>query len=302
MQNILNSWSNLKKIAEEKARIPIAYVIFVLLNVLIYSKKGMIISNIVTSNHTVKTVLELFFDLLSIIYNNIYIVFAVTISIFLLILFLFEKTAIFNILPDDTEYVNGMVESWNPVSAANRLFNLILNLSTRYFIYYIVLIFIINSEYISLKNNLVILGDPQKDYLLNILWSINYFILLYHIIRAAFVIKYKDDKRSLKLSNFRYNEISKFNVSSKYETIQYIIVKDTYDLKQYYLLEGRTHKQELKEFNSFSSKNKRENHTYWIKEEIPLTARSYQILDKSENLSDLVYYYNELKEKYKEIT
>ena len=87
MQNIINSWSNLKKIAEEKVRIPIAYVIFILLNVCIYSKKGMIISNIATSNQTVKTVLELFLELLSIIYNNIYIVFVVTISIFLLILF-----------------------------------------------------------------------------------------------------------------------------------------------------------------------------------------------------------------------
>ena len=36
----------------------------------------------------------------------------------------------------------------------------------------------------------------------------------------------------------------------------------------------------------------------WIKEEIPKFKRQYHILDKSENLSDIIYYYDELKKKY----
>ncbi|MCY7221849.1 hypothetical protein MK546_07115 [Streptococcus cristatus] len=297
MNNIIVNWTKLKKITEETTKVPFTYLIFILLSVLIYSGKGQNISEIVTSNYIIKQILVLLTELLSLIYNNYIAIFVAIVLAAILILVLFWKTSVFNILPNDIEYTDGTVISWNPVSAAQRLFNLIVNLSTDCFICYYLLNFIINTKYFEVKYYLIFFKNSEIDNLLNILMVVNYIILLSFVLKALFVIKYKDTKRWLKFSS-EYEVISSFSVSSEDDTIQYIVARDGYTFTNYYLLQVQTHKRQLKEMKGGLSIAGDSSRQEYIKEEIPLSKRSYRILDKGENLSDIVYYYDELKKKY----
>ena len=137
----------------------------------------------------------------------------------------------------------------------------------------------------------------ENSNILNILWSVNCLILFRLILQAFFVIKYTDKKRYLKYS-LRYNTISSFSISSERNTVLYMIVRNSSDFSNYYLLQVETHKQQLKETIGGLSNNNGAIRREWIKEEIPKFKRQYHILDKSENLSDIIYYYDELKKKY----
>lgn len=146
MNNIIDIWSKLKEITEETIKVPFTYMMFFLLNVLIYSGKGQQISEVITLSNVIRQIITLLTELLSIIFNNYIGILLIVTLIALLILVLFKKTNIFNKLPEDIEYTDGTVVSWNPLSAVNRLFSLIFSLSTDYFIFYCCLIFIINSK------------------------------------------------------------------------------------------------------------------------------------------------------------
>lgn len=276
MNNIIDIWSKLKEITEETIKVPFTYMMFFLLNVLIYSSKGQQISEVITLSNVIRQIITLLTELLSIIFNNYIAILLIVTLIALLILVLFKKTNIFNKLPEDIEYTDGTVVSWNPLSAVNRLFSLIFSLSTDYFIF---------------------LKKQENSNILNILWSVNCLILFRLILQAFFVIKYTDKKRYLKYS-LRYNTISSFSISSERNTVLYMIVRNSSDFSNYYLLQVETHKQQLKETIGGLSNNNGAIRREWIKEEIPKFKRQYHILDKSENLSDIIYYYDELKKKY----
>ncbi|MBM7643339.1 hypothetical protein [Streptococcus loxodontisalivarius] len=297
MENIISSWSKLKKITEEYTKLPIIYILFVFLNLLVYLDKGTEISRFLTTNLVLKKLIGLLLEILSIVYDNILVIYTVLFIVILVILLLFEKTPIFNSLPEDIEYISGYIESWNPVSAAKRLFSLIVNLSTNLFVVYIFTIFIIKPDKFFIENNFVVIKEITEETVINFLWYLNYIFLIYMVLRSLFVIKYKGDNSYLKLDSFRYNEISSFNVSNEWETNCIMIVKDTYNFKQYYLLEGQTHRQVWKERSISHFGVSKEQEFYWQKEAIPISKRSYKILDKSENLSDIVYYYKELKKR-----
>ncbi|WP_270317669.1 hypothetical protein [Streptococcus salivarius] len=297
MNNIIDNWSKLKEITEETIKVPFTYMMFFLLNVLIYSSKGQQISEVITLSNVIRQIITLLTELLSIIFNNYIAILLIVTLIALLILVLFKKTNIFNKLPEDIEYTDGTVVSWNPLSAVNRLFSLIFSLSTDYFIFYCCLIFIINPNFYIVDDYFIFLKNQENSNILNILWSVNCLILFRLILQAFFVIKYTDKKRYLKYS-LRYNTISSFSISSERNTVLYMIVRNSSDFSNYYLLQVETHKQQLKETIGGLSNNNGAIRREWIKEEIPKFKRQYHILDKSENLSDIIYYYDELKKKY----
>lgn len=298
MENVVDSWSKLKKVTEEYTRIPINYILFIVLNILIYLDKGQLLSALVISNSVLKNIFVLLLEILSIFYDRILTIYIFVVIVMVLILLLFEKTPVFNLLPKDIEYVNGYTESWNPVSAVNRLFNLLINLSTSWYVVYVFILFIIKPGNFSIENSYVIIRKVSEESLINFLWNINYLVLCLIVVRSLFVIKYKDIESHLKFSNLRYNVVSEFDSSNDNETIKYLIVKDTYNFKQYYLLKCETHRRELKEIRDLSFNGQEETRTYWEKEVIPISKRNYKILDKSENLSDLTYYYEELKKQF----
>ena len=298
MGNVVDSWSKLKKVTEEYTRIPINYILFIVLNVLIYLDKDQLLSDLFISNSVLKNIFVLLLEILSIFYDRILTIYILVVIVMVLILFLFEKTPVFNLLPKDIEYVNGYTESWNPVSAVNRLFNLLINLSTSWYVVYVFILFIIKPGNFSIENNYVIIRKVSEESLINFLWNINYLVLCLIVVRSLFVVKYKDIESHLKFSNLRYNVVSEFDSSNDNETIKYLIVKDTYNFKQSYLLKCETHKRELKEIRDTSFNSQEETRTYWEKGEIPISKRNYKILDKSENLSDLTYYYEELKKQF----
>lgn len=298
MENVVDSWSKLKKVTEEYTRIPINYILFIVLNVLIYLDKDQLLSDLVISNSVLKNIFILLLEILSIFYDRILTIYIFVIIVMVLILFLFEKTPVFNLLPKDIEYVNGYTESWNPVSAVNRLFNLLIKLSTSWYVVYVFILFIIKPGNFSIENNYVLIRKVSEESLINFLWNINYLVLCLIVVRSLFVIKYKDIESHLKFSNLRYNVVSEFDSSNDDETIKYLIVKDTYNFKQYYLLKCETHKRELKKIKDLSFNGQEVTRTYWEKGVIPISKRNYKILDKSENLSDLIYYYEELKKQF----
>ncbi|QLB51254.1 hypothetical protein FFV08_00275 [Streptococcus sanguinis] len=298
MENVVDSWSKLKKVTEEYTRIPINYILFIVLNVLIYLNKDQLLSDLVISNSVLKNIFILLLEILSIFYDRILTIYIFVIIVMVLILFLFEKTPVFNLLPKDIEYVNGYTESWNPVSAVNRLFNLLIKLSTSWYVVYVFILFIIKPGNFSIENNYVLIRKVSEESLINFLWNINYLVLCLIVVRSLFVIKYKDIESHLKFSNLRYNVVSEFDSSNDDETIKYLIVKDTYNFKQYYLLKCETHKRELKKIKDLSFNGQEVTRTYWEKGAIPISKRNYKILDKSENLSDLIYYYEELKKQF----
>ena len=298
MENVVDSWSKLKKVTEEYTRIPINYILFIVLNLLIYLDKDQLLSDLVISNSVLKNIFILLLEILSIFYDRILTIYIFVIIVMVLILFLFEKTPVFNLLPKDIEYVNGYTESWNPVSAVNRLFNLLIKLSTSWYVVYVFILFIIKPGNFSIENNYVLIRKVSEESLINFLWNINYLVLCLIVVRSLFVIKYKDIESHLKFSNLRYNVVSEFDGSNDDETIKYLIVKDTYNFKQYYLLKCETHKRELKKIKDLSFNGQEVTRTYWEKGVIPISKRNYKILDKSENLSDLIYYYEELKKQF----
>ena len=298
MENVVDSWSKLKKVTEEYTRIPINYILFIVLNLLIYLDKDQLLSDLVISNSVLKNIFILLLEILSIFYDRILTIYIFVIIVMVLILFLFEKTPVFNLLPKDIEYVNGYTESWNPVSAVNRLFNLLIKLSTSWYVVYVFILFIIKPGNFSIENNYVLIRKVSEESLINFLWNINYLVLCLIVVRSLFVIKYKDIESHLKFSNLRYNVVSEFDSSNDDETIKYLIVKDTYNFKQYYLLKCETHKRELKKIKDLSFNGQEVTRTYWEKGVIPISKRNYKILDKSENLSDLIYYYEELKKQF----
>lgn len=298
MENVVDSWSKLKKVTEEYTRIPINYILFIVLNLLIYLDKDQLLSDLVISNSVLKNIFILLLEILSIFYDRILTIYIFVIIVMVLILFLFEKTPVFNLLPKDIEYVNGYTESWNPVSAVNRLFNLLIKLSTSWYVVYVFILFIIKPGNFSIENNYVLIRKVSEESLINFLWNINYLALCLIVVRSLFVIKYKDIESHLKFSNLRYNVVSEFDSSNDDETIKYLIVKDTYNFKQYYLLKCETHKRELKKIKDLSFNGQEVTRTYWEKGVIPISKRNYKILDKSENLSDLIYYYEELKKQF----
>lgn len=297
MDNIIDNWSKLKKITEETIKVPFSYMVFTFLNILIYSGKGQKFSDIIISNQSIKKLLILLSELLSIIYNNYVSIFLTITLTALLILGLFEKTNIFSRLPDDVEFTDGTVISWNPVSAVKNLFSLMFSLSTDYFIFYCLLLFVVAPKKYIVDNYLIFYENLDYSNLLNILLRFNGLILFYFILRALFVIKYREEKRYLKYSS-RYNTISSFSVSSDRDTIKYIIVRDGYYFSDYYLLRVETHKSKFKKRIGGPSRYGEIIHKEWIKEEISEPKRIYQILDKGENLSDIVYYYDELKKRF----
>ncbi|WP_438830992.1 hypothetical protein [Streptococcus pluranimalium] len=297
MENIVASWEKLKKVTEEYIRIPMLYILFIALNIFIYLEKGHKISSLLTSNFVLKNLFDLVLGSLSMIYGNYLNIVLFLFIVVGLVLLLFEKTSLFDLLPEDVEYTNGYTESWNPISAAKRLFSLILNLSTNLFIIYISILFIIDPDKFFIENNFIVIKKVMGETSINFLWYLNYIIVIFMIHRSLFVIKYKADKHYLKLSGSRYSVISSFNVSNEWKTICTMIVKDTYNFKQYYLLEGETHRREQKEMKVPSFGKSHEKQVYWEKVEIPIAKRSYKILDKSENLSDIVYYYDEFKKR-----
>lgn len=298
MENVVDSWSKLKKVTEEYTRIPINYILFIVLNLLIYLDKDQLLSDLVISNSVLKNIFILLLEILSIFYDRILTIYIFVIIVMVLILFLFEKTPVFNLLPKDIEYVNGYTESWNPVSAVNRLFNLLIKLSTSWYVVYVFILFIIKPGNFSIENNYVLIRKVSEESLINFLWNINYLVLCLIVVQSLFVIKYKDIESHLKFSNLRYNVVSEFDSSNDDETIKYLIVKDTYNFKQYYLLKCETHKRELKKIKDLSFNGQEVTRTYWEKGVIPISKRNYKILDKSENLSDLIYYYEELKKQF----
>ena len=298
MENVVDSWSKLKKVTEEYTRIPINYILFIVLNLLIYLDKDQLLSDLVISNSVLKNIFILLLEILYIFYDRILTIYIFVIIVMVLILFLFEKTPVFNLLPKDIEYVNGYTESWNPVSAVNRLFNLLIKLSTSWYVVYVFILFIIKPGNFSIENNYVLIRKVSEESLINFLWNINYLVLCLIVVRSLFVIKYKDIESHLKFSNLRYNVVSEFDSSNDDETIKYLIVKDTYNFKQYYLLKCETHKRELKKIKDLSFNGQEVTRTYWEKGVIPISKRNYKILDKSENLSDLIYYYEELKKQF----
>ncbi|MEI4367899.1 hypothetical protein V9Z29_08945 [Streptococcus suis] len=298
MENVVDSWSKLKKVTEEYTRMSINYILFIVLNILIYLEKGQLLSDLVNSNSVLKNTLVLLLEILSIFYDRILTIYIFVFIVMFIILLLFEKTPIFNLLPKDIEYVNGYTESWNPVSAVNRLLKLLINLSTSWYVVYVFILFIIKPGNFSIENNHVIIREVSEESLVNFLWNINYLVLCLIVVRSLFVIKYKDIESHLKFSNLEYNVVSEFDSSNDTETIKYLIVKDTYNFKQYYLLKCKTHRRVLKEIRDLSFDDQEETRTDWEKEAIPISKRNYKILDRSENLSDLTYYYEELKKQF----
>ena len=171
-------------------------------------------------------------------------------------------------------------------------------MSTSWYVVYVFILFIIKPGNFSIENNYVLIRKVSEESLINFLWNINYLVLCLIVVRSLFVIKYKDIESHLKFSNLRYNVVSEFDSSNDDETIKYLIVKDTYNFKQYYLLKCETHKRELKKIKDLSFNGQEVTRTYWEKGVIPISKRNYKILDKSENLSDLIYYYEELKKQF----
>ena len=277
MENVVDSWSKLKKVTEEYTRIPINYILFIVLNLLIYLDKDQLLSDLVISNSVLKNIFILLLEILSIFYDRILTIYIFVIIVMVLILFLFEKTPVFNLLPKDIEYVNGYTESWNPVSAVNRLFNLLIKLSTSWYVVYVFILFIIKPGNFSIENNYVLIRKVSEESLINFLWNINYLVLCLIVVRSLFVIKYKDIESHLKFSNLRYNVVSEFDSSNDDETIKYLIVKDTYNFKQYYLLKCETHKRELKKIKDLSFNGQEVTRTYWEKGVIPISKRNYKI-------------------------
>ncbi|MCJ1655206.1 hypothetical protein MT340_000210 [Staphylococcus sp. NRL 16/872] len=197
----------------------------------------------------------------SLVYNHIILIFIIIIFVILMIYVIFDVFNVNRFVPSSTIYVDGSESSINYISAIKRLVNFMLLIITKYWIIYFIVNLIFHND------KLLYLSDVSKV-LYKIFLFLNICIFIGHILKSIFIIKIMADD-SLRLINEK--DLTDFYISIN-KNNEYRIVKPKYRKTDNYII--------IKKSEDFSNSNE------------------YKVINKSKNLEEIIYHFNNLTSKY----
>lgn len=259
MENIMSQVKEVKKFSK-KFNIPLTYIVF--LCSIFLSWKPKYITLIGASNWVPENVKEISLGIFDLIFSNFFKILGI-LSILLVIILILDKNNLFNnIFPAPIRKVNDTETSWNQYSAIKRLFSLLINLNTRFYVFYFFLNILFGRDEKVLPENFLVVQQP--------LFYLNLLLVLFYLLQALFKIRTPIEDNVLPAEELiLYIEINTFKYSSK---------------KRILILKKKSGKKEA--FRLVKEDAKEES-----------LGKVYVILDKSDSLSDIVYHFNALKEE-----
>ncbi|MBC1899090.1 hypothetical protein HCA68_15585 [Listeria booriae] len=294
----------IKKITADMINIPLTYLLFLGACFLLWKPRYIELINV--SGWMPNNIEEIILGIFNIVYGNIATILTILFICLLLLTLLDRYTPIFSFFHYfKVEYANNTTVVWNQYSAMRRLLAIIVSLITQFWIYYFTINVLFNpydfagnfflNETPPGENSLILSKYLSGSALatMNLLYVLNMLCAIYFIFRAIFEIKFTTNKSFLKSDDLSlYIKINNFYVTnSTNERLEMMILKREYRKKQEYLLVRAQLSQVSYRYNNYNENSQR------IIEEIPNGKRSYEVLDRTDNLSDIVYYYEALKEK-----
>ncbi|MCY1714629.1 hypothetical protein [Caproiciproducens galactitolivorans] len=295
--NTIQQVKEIKKYTDDRIRIPFAYIIFLVAVFIFLNPKY--ITLIGASNWVPSNIREIALTFASSLYSQIIIILLILGSIWLALTMLSRVSVFRKILPKDVDYTNNTTVSWNEYSAIAKISHAIKQLVTTWWIYCFSLNVLFGrycyTNFFDTNNGLNNLGDILNSNLkiMNCLFYLNILCAVYYILKALFEIRKPTRKVYLKYDDLSfYHFINSFEkANSLKEVYKTIILKEKYSDKQKYLL---IHVQ-LSRYGLV--KDKFTDELISQIEPIPEYQRTYEIMDSSENLSDIVYNFESLKDK-----
>lgn len=278
--NTIDQIKKVKKFVESTANFPLTYCIFLGTCLLLWKPKFIFLINI--SSWFPTNIRVIILEVLSLVYSNIILIITTLICCIIIIYLLTTHTPLFNILlPKEKLCEDDITIFWSGYLAVNKLITILVNLVTNIFVYYFTINVLFNpynfinnffiNETAPEKNNLILEGylTVGSLSLLNFFFTINALITIFLLVRALFETSTITDKHSLSSNDLLlYTKVNSFLEKSDSEIL---ILKKNYGKKAEFLLANK------QIFNS--------------------GKESYQILDNSDNLPDIVYHFDALKEE-----
>lgn len=193
----------------------------------------------------IEAILTFFFNK---IYSNIIPILFIIFLVGCIIILIYEKTPIFNILPEPTDYSDGKTLSWNPYSASRRLSGFCGQLVTSIWIYFFLFQVLFNkANFISnfQKNisytKLIIpnILTNEKLAISTFLFYLNLLILVWHILRSLFILEYPTKKISIESNHIRNYIKLNFFFEKNYngEKFETMLLKREFSKKTFFILQ-----------------------------------------------------------------
>ena len=308
IKSLIDQINEVKKLTADRMNIPLTYILFLLVCFLMWKPEYVSMINIFSWLPT--NIGKIILTTSYLVYTNLIPILITLLILLFIIILITGYTPIFQkILPNEVEYTNDTTVCWNEYSAIRRLLSIIKNLASTFFVYYLSINVLANPY--NFVENFFIDGFFQGDFfqsqntliessylskytlvLMNLFFWLNIIYTIYLIIKALFEIKIPTDKYSLSSNDLilftKINSFSEKNSSG--EQFETIIFKQNYRKKPIFFLAR------VKLTNQEFKKNLYSDDYSWVTDEIPPAKRSYHILDKSENLADIVYFFESLKD------
>lgn len=304
IKSVIEQVKEAKKLAEETVNIPLTYVLFLVSCFLMWKPEYIELINV--SKWVPNNIEKIILGILNLVYSHFI---SISVSIYLcllLVMFLSEKTRFFNkILPKDVEYTNNTTVIWSEYNAIKRLILIFIRMITQFWVYYFMINILFNpykfsenffiiKENFQYNNELVINNYLTEDTLamMNILFIVNALCAVYFVLRALFEIRTTTNDFYLKSEDMNhFIKINSFieiaNTKEMYETS---ILKNRFRKKSEYLLVNVQLSE--RKLESFGYKREQE----WVINEIPYGKRVFEIINSADNLSDIIYHFEALKE------
>lgn len=284
--------------------IPLTYLVFLVSCFLIWKPEYISLLNI--SSWVPENIKEIIFGISNLVYSNIILIMIVLIICMIGVSLLAKYTNIFEkILPKDVEYTNDTVVMWNEYSAIRRILSIITNLIMPLFVYYFTLNVLFNpynfienffkKSTFQVENELINGGYLTENTLsiLNIFFGINVFYTVFLVLRALFEIRVSTNKSFLEANNLKlYIKVNSFSEKNELdEEFETIILKSKYGKRVEFLLVN------VQLYKRYYKPIRYGKECQWIVDKVPPGEKFFNILDRGENLPDIVYHFDILKEK-----
>lgn len=299
---MLDEIKKLKNLANNTVNIPLHYMLFMVSVFLMWQTKYIELINM--SHWVPRNIKGILVGLSKLVYSNLFTIAYVIVGISLLIYLLAQCTAFFQkVLPDDIRYSNSII-IWNEYSAIRRMFKMILDLGTEYFTYYFAINVLFNVHHFvdnffsldyTVNNDLIKSGYLSEKTLtmIQMLFCINIICLIYYLVRALFVVRTEQTEQNIygkEISSYiRINSSTKKN--SLEEEFETVILKKKYVQPPLFLLAT------VKISESVYEENRVDDKEYRRINEVTKLHRNYEILNKSNDISEIIYQFDNLGNK-----
>jgi|GEM_PF-6927395 len=296
LRDLIAGIKNVQNITLKRYNFPLTYVLFLGICVLLWRPKYIERIDVTKwlSDESVYLVLSVFNG----VYSHLGSLLIFLSILWFIIVILIEKTSFFSIiLPKQKEYRDDSTVMWNEYSALNRIGYIFIGLISYGFIYYLLVNVLFNpynfsknffNVFNSIHSNPIITSGYLSQtnlVLLNIVFIANVIRVIGLLTQVLFKTRNNSDYKSLQFyDEYFFTRINSFSEKNKNnELFETVILKKMYGAPKYFLVNVQL----------TSNMSLKENH---FPEKIEPSKRRYHILDQSENLSDIVYFFDCLQQ------